>query len=142
MTDDGDPLLSRIAELATDAVQLFDHDYEGDPEPGVPAGSTLPGKPPPAPFQPSREVEVGEAPDGAHLTDHGNSIRLARQHGQDLRHCHPWRQWLVWDGRRWRADDTGEVARRAKRTVADLFRWTLLEMDRIRKELEGVPGEP
>lgn len=50
-------------------------------------------------------------------TDMGNAERLVARHGSDIRFCHPWGQWLVWDGRRWKIDDTGEVERRAKRTA-------------------------
>ena len=54
-------------------------------------------------------------------TDLGNARRLVAHHGQDLRYCHPWGSWLVWDGRRWKTDDSGEIARRAKRTVAAIY---------------------
>jgi putative DNA primase/helicase len=54
-------------------------------------------------------------------TDYGNAERLAARHGHDLRYCHPWGQWLVWDGRRWCPDDTGEIVRRAKDTVRALY---------------------
>lgn len=46
-------------------------------------------------------------------TDRGNAQRLVIEHGRDLRYCHPWNKWLVWTGRRWKVDDTGEVERRA-----------------------------
>ena len=55
-------------------------------------------------------------------TDLGNARRLVAHHGQDLRYCHPWGSWLVWDGRRWKADDSGEIQRRAKLTVAAIYR--------------------
>lgn len=56
-----------------------------------------------------------------HLTDVGNSRRLVARHGAELRYCHPWRCWLVWDGWRWLRDDTGEVIRRAKDTVRSIY---------------------
>jgi hypothetical protein len=56
-----------------------------------------------------------------HLTDRGNAICLVNRHGRDLRHCHPWRKWLVWDGMRWRFDDTAAVTRRVKDTIVALF---------------------
>lgn len=49
-----------------------------------------------------------------HCTDLGNALRLAIIHGDDLRFCEPWDKWLVWDGRRWATDATGEIMRRAK----------------------------
>lgn len=57
----------------------------------------------------------------AHNTDLGNAQRLVAGHGADLRYCHPWRRWLVWDGQRWRIDDTAEVTRRAKDTVRGIY---------------------
>ena len=60
-------------------------------------------------------------PDGWPLTDLGNAERLVVAHGDDLRFCHPWQAWLVWDGGRWAADDTGAVERRAKVTVRVMY---------------------
>jgi putative DNA primase/helicase len=56
-----------------------------------------------------------------HLTDVGNAERLIARHGRDLRYCHPWGRWLVWDGRRWKPDDTGEPERRTKETLRQLL---------------------
>ncbi len=50
-------------------------------------------------------------------TDLGNAERLVRRHGVNLRFCHPWNKWLVWDGKRWRIDNTAAVKRKAKNTV-------------------------
>lgn len=55
-------------------------------------------------------------------TDIANGRRLIRKHGSDLRYCHPWGKWLVWDGKRWNLDETAEVARRAKSISDDLWR--------------------
>jgi len=60
-------------------------------------------------------------PDGFNLTDLGNARRLVARHGNDLRYCHPWRKWLVWDTKRWKIDDTAEVERRAVKTVASIY---------------------
>jgi hypothetical protein len=54
-------------------------------------------------------------------TDLGNARRLVQLHGADLRYCHPWKRWFVWDARRWAKDDTGEVMRRAKDTVRLIY---------------------
>lgn len=53
-------------------------------------------------------------------TDLGNAERLADQHGQDLRFSKHL-GWLVWDGRRWKIDETGEVQRRAALTVRSIY---------------------
>ncbi|MCZ6691795.1 MAG: phage/plasmid primase, P4 family [Planctomycetota bacterium] len=55
-----------------------------------------------------------------HTTDQGNAERLARDHGEDLRFVMA-SGWYVWDGVHWERDDTGEVRRRAKQTVQDLY---------------------
>lgn len=57
-----------------------------------------------------------------HCTDLGNARRLVRLYGQELRYVAQWASWLVWDGRRWKRDATGEIYRRAKRTVRSIFR--------------------
>lgn len=54
-------------------------------------------------------------------TDMGNGERLARYHGEDLHYIFPWKKWLVWDGRRWHTDDTGEIDRRAKLTALTIL---------------------
>jgi putative DNA primase/helicase len=41
--------------------------------------------------------------------------------GNALRYCHLWRKWLVWDGRRWRVDDTAGAMRLAKDTARRIF---------------------
>lgn len=56
-----------------------------------------------------------------HLTDYGNAERLVRRHGRDLHYCPVWGKWLVYDGRRWQVDDTGEIIRRAKETVRNIY---------------------
>lgn len=55
-------------------------------------------------------------------TDVGNAERFAIQHGDDLRYIHAWDKWLVWNGRRWQIDDSGEVYRRAKQTAKSIYR--------------------
>jgi putative DNA primase/helicase len=55
------------------------------------------------------------------LTDVGNAERLVDQHGENVRYCHPWKKWLVWDGTRWRDDDTGQVPRWAVETIRRIY---------------------
>lgn len=55
------------------------------------------------------------------LTDTGNAERLVRDHGADLRYVSAWGTWLVWDGRRWQADASGEVMRRTKDVVRGIY---------------------
>jgi putative DNA primase/helicase len=55
------------------------------------------------------------------LTDVGNGKRLVARHGMDIRYCWPWKKWLVWDGKRWKIDDTGTVVLLAKQTVRSIY---------------------
>jgi putative DNA primase/helicase len=57
----------------------------------------------------------------ANPTDLGNALRLVARHGEDLRHVHEWGRWMVWAGKRWETDRTGEVERRAKETVRSIY---------------------
>lgn len=54
-------------------------------------------------------------------TDLGNAKRLVHRHGRDIKFVPPLREWLVWDGRRWAKDETGEIIRRAKDTIRAMY---------------------
>ena len=58
-------------------------------------------------------AQGAESATGFPLTDLGNAERLVALHGDAMRFV-PGLGWHVWDGGRWRVDDTGEVQRRAK----------------------------
>jgi putative DNA primase/helicase len=68
------------------------------------------------------------APDGAPpepplpYSDYTNAYAFVRDHGQDVRYCHPWNVWLVWTGTHWQRDLSGAVMRLAKQTVKRLAR--------------------
>lgn len=85
----------------------------------------------------ARELSNGTAPmevPEIHETDLGNSKRLVQRFGQELRFCHPWGMYLVWDGKRWKADDTDGVMARAKRVVLTLGREAaLIDDDKQRR---------
>jgi putative DNA primase/helicase len=55
------------------------------------------------------------------LTDTGNAELFAAQHGGDVRYVYLWGKWLIWNGRCWGEDTTGEVMRRAKRTARSIY---------------------
>jgi CheY-like chemotaxis protein len=88
----------------------------------------------PTPGQP--QGEACGADDEPHLTDVGNARRVVARHGQDLRFCFPWKQYQVWDGRRWALDLTGEVVRRVKSTQAVFYRETVAKI-----QAQGDPGD-
>ena len=47
------------------------------------------------------------------LTEYGNACRLIDLFGHDIRRCHalPGDGWLVWDGKRWKVDDSERIVR-------------------------------
>jgi putative DNA primase/helicase len=51
------------------------------------------------------------------LTDLGNAQRFVAQYGTDIRYCPSWGKWLVWDDKRWRKDEIGEVEQMAKQSA-------------------------
>jgi putative DNA primase/helicase len=53
-------------------------------------------------------------------TDSGNGERLAFRHSRTLKY-HEAVGWLHWEERYWRADDTGEIMRRARETARSIF---------------------
>jgi hypothetical protein len=55
------------------------------------------------------------------FADTGNADRLVALHGADLRYCFAFRKWLVWDGRRWTVDETGQALKLTKRTMIDFL---------------------
>jgi P4 family phage/plasmid primase-like protien len=57
-----------------------------------------------------------------HFADTGNADRLVMLHGADLRYCFAFKKWIVWDGKRWAVDETGQALRRAKDTIISLLR--------------------
>lgn len=74
----------------------------------------------PAPLpspKPSPLPTLGPVGDHYPFTDVGNAQRLVARHGNGLRYCPAWRKWLIWDGKKWKKDDTGEIFTRAKDTV-------------------------
>ena len=54
-------------------------------------------------------------------TDVGNAERLIDRHAHDIRYCPKWGKWLVWNGSRWRVDETGHINRKAKETVRSMY---------------------
>lgn len=56
------------------------------------------------------------------LNDHGNACRLIALYGEELRYCHPFKKWFVWDGMRWAVDDCDQARRLAKQTMLEFIR--------------------
>lgn len=71
-----------------------------------------------APPAPDLDAKLADVP----RTDLGNAERMVARFGHDLRYCHAWGKWLVWDGRRYVVDDGGGVDRIAAMTVRAMLR--------------------
>jgi putative DNA primase/helicase len=56
------------------------------------------------------------------LNDSGNANRIIRLYGEDLRYCHDWKKWLIWDKQRWVPDKIEYARQLAKRTMAQFFK--------------------
>jgi putative DNA primase/helicase len=59
----------------------------------------------------------GDPLPGDPWTELGYAQRLVKVYGDRLRYVAAWTQWLVWDGKRWARDETGQAARWAKLTA-------------------------
>ena len=67
--------------------------------------------------------------------DLGNARRLVRQHGHDLRYF-PRKLWYLWDGSRWRADETGLIYTRGKASAESLYFAARAEADEAKHNAE------
>jgi putative DNA primase/helicase len=55
-------------------------------------------------------------------SDLGNSDRLVMRFGSNLRYCHPFKSWFIWDGQRWKRDESlfvRELAKEATVRIGD-----------------------
>jgi putative DNA primase/helicase len=82
-----------------------------------------------------RQIVTMENEEKNSLSDLGNARRLVTYHGHDLRFCYSSKKWLIWTGRRWAIDNTGEVIRRAKATVAEIYEEAARAGDKQREEI-------
>lgn len=55
--------------------------------------------------------------DATQCTDSGNARRLVNRHGENVRYVPEWRQWMVWDGKRWAKDGKGRIVQLAMETA-------------------------
>jgi putative DNA primase/helicase len=90
-----------------------------------------------APSEPSPrdEDQPAEGPLGRfNRTDMGNAQRLVHLFGDRIRFHVQWKAWLIFDGRRWKEDQTGRIVRLAKKTVRLIYREAAAETDETRRE--------
>ncbi len=70
-------------------------------------------------FHSAAVAELIKQPDepGRHALDHVQSTDVSlrdlfvKWYADRLYYCHAWRCWLVWDGRRWARDESGQIYR-------------------------------
>ncbi|QTA79840.1 DNA primase [Desulfonema limicola] len=67
------------------------------------------------------EPSSSDKPQTFPLTDLGNAERMVALCGDDIRYCHAWGSWLIWDGKRWINDRTGTIKRKAKKVVRNIY---------------------
>jgi len=102
-------------DFAAATKQLAKEGY-GDPMPSLASPSISQSDIPPSngtPADPPAPPEVKMY----NRTDLGNAERLASRIAGEMRYCHVWRAWLLWNGKRWVQDTTGgdaAVARAAQ----------------------------
>lgn len=63
------------------------------------------------------EVPVHKYTASHALSDLGNAQRLRERYHGYIRYVSPWGQWIVWDGKIWRPDDTGQITRYAAEAI-------------------------
>ena len=100
------------------------------------------------------------------MTDTGNAHRLQDMFGNIIRYSYNRKKWFYWDGKVWRADDSGEIKKLAdvvcedikreafmeqdEKTQADLLKWANKTSSSKGKEnmikecqhLDGIPASP
>lgn len=64
---------------------------------------------------------LDQEPDVDRNTDAGNARAFEHKYGSELRFCAPLRTWYRWDGKHWKPDARGDVMKRAKAFVRDMF---------------------
>jgi putative DNA primase/helicase len=96
-------------------------------------------------------VTVGDPLPREPRTELGYAHRLIQAYGDRLRYVPAWRRWLVWDGKRWAHDSTGQAPRWmksvARRVTADAMaiedsqeRKAALSLARRAESSAGVSG--
>lgn len=63
------------------------------------------------------------------MTDTGNAHRLIDKFGSIIRYSYNRKKWFYWDGKMWRADDSGEIKKLADIICEDLKREAFMEQD-------------
>ena len=84
---------------------------------------------------PSEDIKPQyNAVDEYRLTPPGNAKRFIDQHGDFIRYCKKWNEWLIYDGRYWKQDDLCEIENKAKLTAISLYEDAKNEPDDKRRQ--------
>ena len=79
--------------------------------------------------QPVNGRSIWDSVSWAELTDTGNALRFCVLHSGDVRYCAKTREWFLWDGSRWKVDETGEILNLAAGTVSTMLTDALKTQD-------------
>lgn len=84
---------------------------------------------------------IGNGQSGKHplpqryaTTDVGNAERFARDHAGTILRDNVNKRWLLWDGKRWRADERGRAVELAKRTARGIINEAIAEPEDHRRQ--------
>lgn len=72
-----------------------------------------------------QSVKVNNYP----LTDSGNGQRLSDKFEDRIRYCPEERAWFIWDGRRWKLDDSNTIQELAKTLYSDLIKEAEIQIE-------------
>lgn len=65
------------------------------------------------------------------FTDVWNANLLFEKYGDVLKHCDALGGWFIWDGSRWKKDDTFQILRLAKNTVKQMYQTAKVKNDKF-----------
>ncbi len=97
-------------------------------------GTSLPG---PKGFKKERPIPAGTSVEEFRPTDLWNGRLFVRLHGDRVRYCEKLGGWHVFDGKRWKRSEDGEVERLAKDTVRQMYELAALEPNDSRRTEMG-----
>jgi putative DNA primase/helicase len=67
------------------------------------------------------EPQKGHLKANYNKTDSGNAERFRDLYGGDLRYCHSFKKWYIFEGRYWKKDESSEITQYAIRAVRSMF---------------------
>lgn len=109
--------------------------WEGEPLDHGVSDAILDQAPPPDDAPEMSEPPPESRPvEAIQLTDLGNGRRFATDHREIVRYCFVWKCFVIWDGTRWKPDDTGRAMALAKQTITRLYAWAKKQIELLAKD--------